>query len=250
MRSAAREPLEPGRPTAAESAGGPGTVESSSSEGDMTWEDFLASTDDLGDAARAAALASASSLPVRRQLQAPPPPPAAPTQHGMVDSGAPHVSSGILPSGGGVGGRPRVPPPQQPPPLPPPAGLQDMPPQPSLAGARAKDNVASFGSGLTSWGTSKADEDSDDSSGRSGASAGGADGSGINQVRRRPIVPFLSVSFSAGEPRISHGPRQAQKAFPSLSHYANFGCSFDENGSAECVWRTKKTIPLQTSYAW
>lgn len=69
-----------------------------------------------------------------------------------------------------------------------PAPAAEGPTQPTnadaLTAARSKEAGMSFGSGFTSWGTSKADEDeSDKGSAESGAgSAGDADGTEPKQV--------------------------------------------------------------------
>eukprot|EP00903_Cladosiphon_okamuranus_P019227 g17681.t1 len=153
--------------------GGVGGGESASSEGDMTWEDFLASTDELGESARTAGMAVAAPngaaaaaaagdtgvMPRRpiqqqqQQQQRPPP--------------FRHLSSGVvmLASRGGTAAAAG-------------ASAAEAPLQPNnasaLAAARGKEAGMSFGSGLTSWGTSKADEEeSDRDSAGSGAGANG-----------------------------------------------------------------------------
>ena len=170
-----------------------GGGESSSSEGDMTWEDFLASTDDLGEPARTAAMASASSMTAaapngvvgdtavprrpqqqqqqllqqqqQQQQQRP-----APTRRSSSGGTTPVARGGTAAA------------------APPPPPATEAPSQPShansLTAARGQEAGTSFGSGFTSWGTSRADEnESDQGSAESGAgSDGDGDGAALKQV--------------------------------------------------------------------
>lgn len=162
-------------------------LESSSSEGDMTWEDFLASTDESGDTAPAATatVASATSLGTRRPKQAP----------------LPGVRVGANTNGGSALER-RPPPPAQP--SQPSTSMSREAPlhgHNGLAAEKAKETVGGFGSELMPWRKSKAvNVESDESAPESvGSDAGGGVG-GMKQViwHMHFYVGVLNVSDGVG----------------------------------------------------
>ena len=112
-------------------------AESSSSEGDMTWEDFLASTDEPGDAARAAAVMSQSMRVRQKQTLLPPtaPPRALPPGGARAVAGA---------TGGSALER-RPTPPQPLPPRPQPPRPQPPPPPLMHQQASLKGNLSAAG---------------------------------------------------------------------------------------------------------
>lgn len=152
------------------------TLESSSSEGDMTWEDFLASTDESGDTASAATatVASATSLGTRRPKQ----PPLLP---GTLPPAGMRV---VANTNGGSALERRPPPPAQPPH--PSTSMSREAPLPShngLATVKVKETAGGFSTGLMSWGKSKAvNIESDDSAPESAGSDHGGGVGGMKQV--------------------------------------------------------------------
>ncbi|CAM9345495.1 unnamed protein product [Scytosiphon promiscuus] len=202
--------------------------ESSSSEGDMTWEDYLATTDEgVGDpaavttaaavpavanpasspaaAAAAAAESGGTAVGARRTQQTPQQglpspaslPPAAPTRlsHHNSPAAAATAAGGIWPRAG-----PRAAP----------SsghfaggagGSQDAPSQPAaanpLSSARAKEAGMSFGGRFTSWGTSKAEEERREQGVDNGA---GGDRDADRGVRKQELTWSQFVNQRSEEP--------------------------------------------------
>lgn len=179
----------------------------SSSEEDMTWEDFLASTDDLGESAKAAAIASATAMSGRRRgdggsipsgLNAGPTATAPrlllpPNYHSSmkrisVTAGTglglgkpPHgISAGAAAAGAVV---PRA--------VPQPRGSKVVPRDGNsgtMLSSRGKEAGASYSSGFTSWGNNPQEPNANDE--ESGESDSGLASSG-GEVRGLRDVIFL-----------------------------------------------------------
>lgn len=151
-------------------------LESSSSEGDMTWEDFLASTDESGDTAPAATatVPSATSLETRRPKQPP-----------LLPGTLPPAGVRVGANTNGRSALERRPPPPAQSSHPSTSMSREAPMHShnGLATVKAKETVGGFSTGLMSWGKSKpVNMESDESAPESVGSDNGGGVGGMKQV--------------------------------------------------------------------